>query len=185
MNTKINSVKPFKPVQLLTNIMANNTFIIIDKNGVLKEQNSRALTRDCLYKKCGFRKSEGFEQIHVWSAEETCSHHAVELWGKKTGKKGQENTYSFQFANDAKMYYGALALISVDSNNHVLDLTMDTWQNIQHTISGENKHTTVDMNKETIASLHHEAIRDDDESNSDVLSSGSELEEEEYYYSDN
>lgn len=182
MNTTINSVKPFKPVQLLTNIMANNTFIIIDKNGVLKEQNSRAITRDCLYKKCGFRKSEGFEPIHTWSAEETCAHHAVELWGKKTGKKGQENTYSFQFANDAKMYYGALALIAVDSNNHVLDLTMDTWQNIQHTISAAN--ITVDMNKETIASLNHDASSDDYESNSDVLSSGSELEEEEYYYSD-
>lgn len=159
--------------------MANNTFIIIDKNGILKEQNSRTLTKDCLYKKCGFRKSEGFEPIHTWTEEDTCKGHAVELWGKKTGKKGQENTYSFQFANDPKMYYGALALIAVDCNNHVLDLSMNTWKDIQNTISTANNNDT------SMNTSHQYDASCDSDSISDIFSCGSELEEEEYYYSDN
>lgn len=164
--------------------MSNTTFIIIDKNGVLKQQSTRTLTRECLYKKCGFRKSEGFEQIHTWTAEEIRKPYTVELWGKDTGKTGQENTYSFQIVNDTNVYYGTLALIAVDTNNNVLDLYTDTWQEIENTISSANIQTRDNVPYKVANPSILEGARGDDESNSDALSSGSELEEEEYYYSD-
>lgn len=145
------------------------SFIIIDKNGVLKQQKSISLTRDCLYKKCGFRKSEGFEKLHKWTIEFTKTH-TVELWGKQSGKNCLENGYDFSFLDTKKTYHGTLAIIAMDEKDSMVDITIDEWHNIR------SKEQKLNM-------LEYES--DEDENTSNALSSGSELEEEEYYYSDN
>lgn len=145
-------------------------FIIIDKSGMLKSQNSRSLTKESLYKKCGFRKSEGFEKLYTWSSECT-SLHTVELWGKHNIKNGLENAYDFSFLDDKK-YYGTLAIIAVDNSNNIVDITMDEWNNLYNKISSHVEDP-----------IEYESV--DEEYNTTELSSGSELEEEEYYYSDN
>lgn len=146
-------------------------FIIIDKNGILKPQHSRALTKECLYKKCGFRTSEGFEKLYTWSNVLTNTH-TVELWGKQN-IKCLENAYNFSFL-DIKKYYGTLAIIAVDNTNNIVDITLDEWNNIYNIIS-EVKNDEDPVEYES----------DEPEDNKIELSSGSELEEEEYYYSDN
>lgn len=161
------------------------SFIVIDKQGVLKEQNSRALTKECLYKKCGFRKSDGFENIHTWDQDAISKSYTIELWGKATGKNGQENSYKLPFRNGNMVYYGTLALIAVD-NNCIIDLTTNVWHDVYNFLiqDNTNQHASVCVpNKiETFEDpIEYESDEDDITC---VLSSGSELEEEEYYYSE-
>jgi|AntAceMinimDraft_16_1070373.scaffolds.fasta_scaffold164086_2 hypothetical protein len=159
------------------------SFIVIDKQGTLKEQKTRALTKDCLYKKCGFRKSDGFENIHVWSSDSISKSYTIELWGKVTGKNGQENLYNFPFLNGNTVYYGPLALIAVD-NNSIIDLTADLWHDVYNHLTQDNTKQLANVPNKIETNKDPLEYESDDEDITQMLSSGSELEEEEYYYSD-
>jgi len=147
---------------------------MIEKNGTLKQQNSRALDRDSLYKKCGFRKKDGFENVHTWKSDITQSH-TIELWGKTTGNNIFENTYTFPMVNVPTLYYGTMALIAVDVDGNITNLTTEIWQTIYDMLCLKNTPAPEnDLDK-----LEYES-----EDDTNTVSSGSELEEEDYYFSD-
>ena len=63
------------------------SLIIVDKSASIKSTKAKDLTRETIYKKCGFRKSDGFEMRTRFSIKKF-GIHAVEVWSRDAGKAG-------------------------------------------------------------------------------------------------
>lgn len=113
------------------------TIILIDKHGNVKQQNVKDLTSDTIYKKCGLRVADGFQRRHIWYIHEM-EVDTVELWACNTVKSGQENKYQLPSPLDNKVYYGTMALISVNNNDKISSLSMNTWTHIYESLLEEN-----------------------------------------------
>lgn len=186
------------------------SFVIIEKNGTVKDQSSLELTRDILYKKCGFKKKEQFEKRHTWyiNMYGVCS---VELWARDSGRSGQDNKYELPPPVDTVVYFGTMALICVDDKEEIVNMTREIWCKIYdflfegvETESDEHQSDDEIIISGIKTSLNNspsecegsdeeiviatckttEYLDEDDETNIQLLAEGSELEEEEYYYSD-
>ena len=189
------------------------SIIIVDKGASIKSTKAKDVTRETLYKKCGFRKAEGFELRNKFVIKKF-QVETVEVWARDTGKAGTENKYELPPPIDQVLYFGSIAIAAFDSDNKFIDLTQDTWKKVyEHLFGGfedigspeseaeysedelsvpaEEKTKdgylkdgfVVDTNEDSSDS---EEEQDDNEMCLDEMSSSSELEleEEEYYYSD-
>ena len=96
--------------------------IIIEKNGEIN-YNKITVIND-LYKKCGFRKSDGFEIIDTYIDNKNSV--MFELWGCSLGKENTKNEYIFPRLIE-KNIYGKCAIIA--KNNEYIDLTIEKWNN--------------------------------------------------------
>ena len=95
----------------------------IEKSGIIKTD--KLLKIDDLYKKCGFRKIDGFEKITYWSQNINNTNINVELWGRLSGKGAIKNDYVFP-SNLDKTIYGNCCIIAKSSSTYALiDLKTD------------------------------------------------------------
>lgn len=115
----------------------NHTFIIIEKNGTIKETSVKTITVEELYKKCGFRKEEGFENRNTWDNVKVGNHlYNIQLWGKIDGKANTENKYDFPPPFDTQLLFGNCALVQVDKNETFMSLNKEQWLKIYETLFG-------------------------------------------------
>jgi len=195
--------------------------VVVDKNCNIKDVNVKNLTREIIYKKCNFRKKEGFERRTTWNID-NFDIDKVELWTRDAGKSGQENKYELPPPVDSSLYFGSIALVACDEDGDLIDLSKETWKKIyDHLFGGfddldaentdeESEDELEDVDK-SLKSKVGGYLKDgfivdvvEDESDNDMpdeneilelpeedysdeeyLSDmGSELEEEDYYYSD-
>ena len=89
------------------------TIIIVDKNCVLKPLNVKDYKVEELYKRCGFKKSEGFELQTEWFVKIDGQKYIIQLYGKEEGKANMENKYDFPPPVDKKLYFGSCALVGL------------------------------------------------------------------------
>ena len=83
--------------------------LLVDKTGVIKESLIKSFNADDLYKKAGFKTAEGFELAHQWTLSDGV---IVSLYGKTSGKAGQENKYDFPPPVDKVLFFGSCILVS-------------------------------------------------------------------------
>lgn len=122
----------------------NITFIIVEKNGSLKDADIKEglICTEELSKKCKFKKVDGFIKRTEWNYssknEEGNSSHRVivELWAKDDGVANHENKYEFPPPVDTELFFGACALIARDSKNNYINLTKDKWNKIYEYLFG-------------------------------------------------
>ena len=115
----------------------NQTFIVIEKTGTIKEVTVKKITVDELYKKCGFRKAEGFEVRNTWDNVKVGNQlYNVQVWGKIDGKANTENKYDFPPPFDTQLLFGSCALVQVDKNEHFTSLTKEQWLKLYETLFG-------------------------------------------------
>ena len=122
----------------------NITFIIVEKNGSLKDADIKEglICAEELSKKCKFKKSDGFIKRTEWSysskneEENSTSKVIVELWAKDDGVANHENKYEFPPPVDTELFFGACALIACDTKNNYVNLTKDKWNNIYEYLFG-------------------------------------------------
>ena len=122
----------------------NITFIIVEKNGSLKDADIKEglICAEELSKKCKFKKSDGFIKRTEWSysskneEENSTSKVIVELWAKDDGVANHENKYEFPPPVDTELFFGACALIARDIKNNYVNLTKDKWNNIYEYLFG-------------------------------------------------
>ena len=116
--------------------------VLVDKTGTLKHLNAKDISDDILYKKCGFKKSEGFERRAAWPVGGTkcielnpmiC---AVELWAKDTGRAGTENKYELPPPIDNALYFGTMLLVARDIDGELCDLDIDGWKKLYDVLFG-------------------------------------------------
>jgi hypothetical protein len=112
------------------------SIVIVEKNGDLKDQEYKSSTLDELYKKCSFKKADGFGKVSEWTYSKKGENMmTVELWARHDGQANQENKYDFPPPADSSLIFGNCALLARDSNN-IVDLTVEKWNKVYEHLFG-------------------------------------------------
>ena len=117
----------------------NQTFLIVEKSGSIKEVSVKSINKDEIYKKCGFRKPDGFDCRTTWKNVKVGNqNYSVQLWARDDGKADTENKYDFPPPVDNTLYFGNCALVQVLNNNHdsFTSLSKDLWLKIYEALFG-------------------------------------------------
>ena len=110
--------------------------VIIEKSGTVKTAAVKDIAENTLYKKAGFKSGEGFVLQHTWGTEDGLDQ-SIKLYGKKTGRAGQENKYDFPPPVDEVLFFGACVLVGSDpKTNNTIDLEAEDWEEIYDYLFG-------------------------------------------------
>ena len=127
--------------------------VIIQKTGEIKQINVKSLQLSELYKKCGFRKSDGFALRHTWKSKLNGESVWVSVFSRDSGKANTENKYDLPPPVDTTLYFGNLALVAHTEescdNNNLTDLTTKDWNIIYEKLFGgfEDLNATADQDE--------------------------------------
>jgi len=110
--------------------------VLIEKNGTVKQSIAKDVTRETLYKKCGYKKPDGFERRTTWSVVVNKEKVTVELWAKDDGKAGMENKYELPPPIDEPLFFGTYAIIRCDKAGNIINLTKEMWTKVYDTLFG-------------------------------------------------
>lgn len=120
--------------------MTQLTILIIDKGGSLKTLTVKDYKVEELYKKCGFKKADGFELQVEWPVKLNGQKYLLQMYGKLDGKANMENKYDFPPPVDKKLYFGACAVVGLvrdDSNNvDYINLSIELWNKLYEKLFG-------------------------------------------------
>ena len=121
--------------------MAQNlTVIIVDKTGTLKTTTVKEYKEEELYKKCNFKKADGFSKQTEWLIKLDGKKYLVSLFAKTEGKANTENKYDFPPPVDTLLYFGSCALVGRvkqdDSTDAYVSLSIDLWQKMYEKLFG-------------------------------------------------
>ena len=107
------------------------SIIIIEKLGTLKSVVMKDYKEEELYKKCGFKKGDGFLKHHEWSVKLNGEKVFISLYGKTDGRANSENKYDFPPPIDNTLFFGSCLLLGKKSDKKTcLDLTLENWEKI-------------------------------------------------------
>ena len=118
--------------------------LLIEKNGDISETKIKAFSKDTLYKKCRFRKPDGFEQQCLWNVKVGGERVTVVLYGRRHGKAGSENKYDMPPPVDTVLYFGCLLLVRYDNDDTKdeeivstpIDFTLELWDKVYEKLFG-------------------------------------------------
>ena len=114
--------------------------VIVQKTGELKEINVKSLKLSDLYKKCGFRKTDGFSLRHTWKSKLNEEVVWVSVFSRDSGNANTENKYDLPPPVDTTLYFGNLALVAhseaVCDDNNLVDLTTKDWNVVYEKLFG-------------------------------------------------
>ena len=114
--------------------------ILVEKNGELVETKMKDFSFDSLYKKCKFRKDEGFAERAFWKVTVKGLDEKVHvaLWARDYGKAGMENKYDLPPPVDQTLFFGAMVLVRLDCNDKskAIDLDIDLWHKVYEKLFG-------------------------------------------------
>ncbi len=122
--------------------------IIVEKSGDLKLLNVKDYKEDELFKKCGFKKADGFIKHVDWPVKIDGNRYNISMYGKLDGKANTENKYDFPPPVDTKLFFGACVLVGSVKNTKetsLCNLTLELWNKIYEKLFGgfENLALTV------------------------------------------
>jgi hypothetical protein len=187
--------------------------IIVEKTGQLKELKIKEYNEAELYKKCGFKKADDFVKHTTWDSKFDGKKYKVSLYGKADGKANSENKYDFPPPVDNLLLFGNCVLVgdsdlSIDVWNKIYvklfggfeDLVDEPMSEDEEVVK-KTKHGyekdgfVVDSSSEEDDNSEYYSDGSEEQSSSgsdvDVVEQdlnlseiGSELQEEEYDYSD-
>jgi hypothetical protein len=115
------------------------SIIIVNKNASLKSLTVKDYKVEDLYKKCGFKKSDGFNLQVEWIVKLNKQKYLIQMYGKLNGKANTENKYDFPPPIDKNLYFGSCALICMckDNNNTTyINLSIELWNKIYDKLFG-------------------------------------------------
>lgn len=116
----INAVTSSKPAEV--------EIIIIDKAGTIKSTRVKDLKEEELYKKCGFKKGEGFEKRTDWTVKLSGVKYTVSVYAKIEGTANNENKYDFPPPIDSTLFFGSCAVTcKLKITNAYTNLSVDMW----------------------------------------------------------
>ncbi len=128
------------------------TIIIVDKGGSLKTLTVKDYKVEELYKKCGFKKSEGFTLQVEWPVKLEGQRYLIQMYGKLDGKANMENKYDFPPPVDKNLYFGSCALVGMirdDSNNRAhINLSVELWNKIYEKLFGGFENLALTCNED-------------------------------------
>jgi hypothetical protein len=132
--------------------MSSLGIIIVDKSSNLKVLTVKEYDESELYKKCGFKKADGFKKHTEWSGIKINGQkYYISVYGKDDGKANFENKYDFPPPIDNKLFFGSCALVGHIKNEKgekvLYSLTIELWEKIYEKLFGGFENLAV-TNKE-------------------------------------
>ena len=113
------------------------TCIIVDKTGTLKTTSIKEYDETLLYKKCGFKKPDGFIRETEWMMKLNKQSYVVRLYGKTTGRANTENKYDFPPPADNTLFFSSCLLIAFHKDkNEPCDLDIELWEKMYEKLFG-------------------------------------------------
>lgn len=114
--------------------------IIVERLGSLKMLSIKDFKLEELYKKCGFKKSEGFTKQTEWNLKLNGTKYLIEVFAKSDGRANSENKYDFPPPIDNKLFYGSCAIVgqikNSDGNKIYTNLSLQIWNKIYEKLFG-------------------------------------------------
>lgn len=116
--------------------------IIVEKTGELKSLLIKDFKEDELFKKCGFKKSDGFNKQTQWNVKIEGNKYLIEVFAKDDGRANSENKYDFPPPIDNKLFFGNCAIIAKkqtntsDGENNYINLTIELWGKVYEKLFG-------------------------------------------------
>uniref|UniRef100_A0A6C0HCN9 Uncharacterized protein n=1 Tax=viral metagenome TaxID=1070528 RepID=A0A6C0HCN9_9ZZZZ len=114
--------------------------IIVDKTGSLKSLTIKDYKEEELYKKCGFKKPDGFDKQTEWKIKMDGKKYLVAAYGKSDGKANMENKYDFPPPIDTTLFFGSClllgALLKDDGKKEPFSLTLEIWEKMYEKLFG-------------------------------------------------
>ena len=110
--------------------------VLVETNGTVKSLKAKDVSRETLYKKCGFRIPDDFLQRNVWNIKFNNESYKIGIWAKQNGKATFENKYDFPPPIDNDLYFGTCAIIRLDNDDNIIDFTKEMWENIYNKLFG-------------------------------------------------
>ena len=112
------------------------SFLIVQKDGNIKETTVKNMKEDELYKKAGFRSAEGFKLHASWTVDNINNKtYSIQVYGKTDGKANQENKYEFPPPIDNTLFFGNCLIIN-KKGEQMDNLTSSEWNAIYENLYG-------------------------------------------------
>jgi hypothetical protein len=118
----------------------NISAIIVEKVGSLKSVIIKDYKEEELYKKCGFKKPDGFEKQTEWGLKMDGKKYIIALYAKTEGKANTENKYDFPPPVDSTLFFGNCLLVAnlknVDKSLELVSLSLEQWNKMYEKLFG-------------------------------------------------
>ena len=118
----------------------NLGIVIVEKLGSLKSLTIKDYKEEELYKKCGFKKADGFTKQSEWGIKLDGKKYIVSMFAKTEGKANTENKYDFPPPIDSTLFFGSCALVcyqKVDNGTLVpISLSLENWEKMYEKLFG-------------------------------------------------
>ena len=110
--------------------MVTKTVVVVNKGGELKDVSFKDFDISNLYKKCSFRKKDGFELRHKYERVKVNNEKIdIHVFSRTNGKSGTENKYDMPPPIDTDLYFGNFALLKWDRDEEdYVDFSSDDWK---------------------------------------------------------
>jgi hypothetical protein len=114
------------------------SILVVEKTGVIKEVSLKSFSQEELYKKAGFKTADDFKSVHSWTMEIDGKATTISLYGKSSGRAGQENKYDFPPPVDTILFFGSCVLVANVSQDGKTcdDLNTERWEAIYEALFG-------------------------------------------------
>ena len=89
-----------------------------------------------MYKKAGFKSAEGFKLITNWDVKLDETKYFISVYGKASGRAGQENKYEFPPPIDSTLLFGNCVLVNQLECEPVSNLKKSDWDKIYDHLYG-------------------------------------------------
>jgi hypothetical protein len=114
--------------------------VIVEKTGTLKSLAVKDFKEEELFKKCGFKKADGFIKQTEWKVKMDGKKYCVCAYAKDDGRANSENKYDFPPPIDTKLFFGCCALVALTPNDKgekvYCDLSVALWNKIYEKLFG-------------------------------------------------
>lgn len=118
----------------------NIGIIIVDKVGTLTSLKVKEFVEEELYKKCNFKKPDGFIKQTTWKLKSEGKKWVVTVYAKTEGKANMENKYDFPPPIDSTLFFGSCTLvcqqIKDDGTKEYVSLTIEQWDKFYEKLFG-------------------------------------------------
>jgi hypothetical protein len=120
------------------------TVIIVEKNGNLKPLAIKEFKEEELFKKCGFKKIDGFKKQTDWSVKypsgSSGKRYTISVYAKDDGRANNENKYDFPPPIDTKLFFGNCVIVTQVRNEEgklvFANLSLELWEKIYEKLFG-------------------------------------------------
>ena len=122
------------------------TLVLVEKNCDLKSLSVKDYKEDELFKKCGFKKVDGFSKQIDWPIKMDGQKYIISMYGKTDGKANMENKYDFPPPIDNKLFFGCCVLVGQIRDNNkktFINLSIELWNKIYDKLFGGFEDLTV------------------------------------------